>query len=463
MLKPLIAALVFVLSVPAQAQEAPPPAGEPKNFNIAEPTTLKLDNGLNLTLVPFGNVPKITVEAVVRAGELNAEGRTGLTDLLAEMMYEGAGDRDASALALKAADMGGELNISIDDDQTTVSIDVLADFAAPAIALIADVVRAPRLPEDAFERVRQNQLRNLSVSRSQPAPLAREAFHKALYGDHAYGDTLPTEDALNAFTLDELREFHEREFGAQRTHIYVSGQFDPAAIRSAVEANFVDWDRGFEAFTDIPAPAREMRVRLINRPGAPQSTIYLGIPVADASLDESVPLSVMNTLLGGSFISRITANIREDKGYTYSPRSRITQGYRVAHFVQVADVATNATGLSLIEIFKEINRLRAEAPSAEELKLYQNYMSGVFVLRNASPSGLIGQLSNINFHGLPRSRLTNFVADVHAVTPEDVRLAAETYIDPAHMTLVVVGDLSTVEDQLKDVPALKDAPFEIVE
>jgi predicted Zn-dependent peptidase len=173
------------------------------------------------------------------------------------------------------------------------------------------------------------------------------------------------------------------------------------------------------------------------------------MPVPDPSSPDYVALSVTNTLLGGYFSSRITSNIREQKGYTYSPSSQLSSRWRDAYWAEVADVTTAVTGASLKEIFAEIDRLQAEPPPEAELKAVQNYIAGVFVLQNSSRSGIIGQLEYVDLHGLPQDYLKTYVQRVHAVTPQNVQQMASKYIQDGKATIVVVGDRKAISDQIK--------------
>ena len=173
------------------------------------------------------------------------------------------------------------------------------------------------------------------------------------------------------------------------------------------------------------------------------------MPVVDPSNADYVPLVVLNALLGGSFGSRITSNIREQKGYTYSPFSQVSVRRQGAYWAETADVTTTVTGASIKEILGEIDRLRAEPPSASELKGIQNYLAGTFVLQNSSRGGIANQLQFLALHGLPDSYLSGFVARVQAVTPEEVTRLAKAYIRPEQSTLVVVGDRKAIDEQLK--------------
>ncbi|MGA9239071.1 M16 family metallopeptidase, partial [Robiginitalea sp.] len=182
--------------------------------------------------------------------------------------------------------------------------------------------------------------------------------------------------------------------------------------------------------------------------GAPQSTIYYGLPVPDPSSPDYTALDITNSLLGGSFASRITSNIREDKGYTYSPYSSLTSNYKTGIWYEAADVTTEHTGASIAEIKKEIELLQEEPPTQEELDGIINYESGIYVLQNSSPNGIIGQLIFLDTHDLDESFLKDKVANMHGVTPERVMEITRKYIRPENMTLIVVGDKAQIENQI---------------
>jgi len=269
-----------------------------------------------------------------------------------------------------------------------------------------------------------------------------------LYPNHPYGRVYPTEKNVGAFTIDDVKKFYAENFGAARTNIYVVGQFDPAAVRRAVTQGFEGWARGKDPVINVPKPVAERALHLINRPNAAQSTLYVGLPVVDPSSPDYVPFVVMNSILGGSFGSRITANIREQKGYTYSPTSVHSTRYRDAYWVEIADVTTAVTGPSLKEIFFEIDRLQKEPPGSDELRGIQNYLAGIFVIQNSSRQGITGQLAFLDLHGLGDDYLTSYVQRVYAVTPAQVQQIARKYVTTERMAIVVVGDRSTIAEQL---------------
>jgi zinc protease len=199
---------------------------------------------------------------------------------------------------------------------------------------------------------------------------------------------------------------------------------------------------------NVPVLKPQHVLDVTDRPGAPQSTLIVGLPVPPATSPDAVALGVTNALLGGSFNSRITANIREQKGYTYSPRSEISRRYHDGYWAESADVTTQYTGPSLKEIFGEVTRMQKEPVSEPELKGIQNYLSGIFVIQNSNRSALIGQLENVDFQGLGENYLKTYVAKVNAVTPAVVQKMTQDYIKPEEMTIVVVGDKAKIADQL---------------
>jgi predicted Zn-dependent peptidase len=316
-------------------------------------------------------------------------------------------------------------------------------------ALVADVVRNPAFPDSELPRIKDNHLRQLAVTMTQPQPVALQKFRAVLYPNHPYGRVFPTPELVKSFTTADVRKFYQANFGAARAHLYVVGQFDAAAVEKAIRSSFDGWERGAAARVAAPHPESKRAVYLINRPGAPQSTLIIGLPVAGPTSADYVPLLVTNSLLGGSFASRITSNIREQKGYTYSPFSQLSTRNHDAYWAEQADVTTKFTGSSIKEILGEVERLRGTAPSDSELTGIQNYLAGTFVLQNSSRGGIISQLSFINLQGLPDSYLTNWVQHVRSVTPANVQQMTQKYLDPSRMTIVVVGDEKVVGEQVK--------------
>jgi len=441
---------VLFLAVSANAQKQAPPQGSaPKPFNVPPHESYALPNGMKVTLVPYGNLPKVTVSLVVNSGNLNEPAELpGLADLMGNLMKEGTKTRSSKQVAEESANMGGSVDVTVGADESGIATDVLSEFGPKAVALVADVARNPLFPESELPRLKNDLLRQVTIQKSVPQSIALMRFRKLLYGDHPYGTVFATEESIQKSTLADIKKYYETNFGAQRSHLYVAGRFDAAAVRKAIASSFGTWAKGPVPAPDVPQVKPNHTLDLTDRPGAAQSTLYVGLPVPNATSEDNIQLTVTNALLGGSFGSRITSNIREQKGYTYSPSSQVSRRYHDSYWVEIADVTTQYTGPSLKEIFGEVDRLQKEPPSEAELKGIQNFLSGNFILQNSSRGALINQLRFVNLQGLGDSWLSTYVQKVNAVTPKDIQRIATEYIKPEQMTIVVVGDKAKISEQL---------------
>ncbi len=437
------------IPVLAQQKQTPPPGGPPKPFTVPAHETYELPNGMKVTLVPYGNLPKVSLSLVVRTGNLNEPSdMPGLADLAGKLMKEGTTSKSSKQIAEDSANMGGAITITIGVDESAIDTDVLSEFGPRAATLLADVAEHPLFPDSELPRLKNDALRQLSIAKSVPQSMALERFRKILYGDHPYGTVFSTEDSIKRTTVADIKKYYAGNFGAARAHLYVAGRFDSGEMKRAVATAFGAWAKGAVPLINTPTVKPQHVMDVMDRPGAAQSTLIVGMPVPPPTSPDTIPLLVTNALLGGSFGSRITSNIREQKGYTYSPRSEVSRRYHDAYWAESADVTTQFTGPSLKEIFGEIDRLSKEAPSDAELKGIQRYMSGLFVIQNSSRSALINQLRYVDFQGLGEDYLKTYIQKINAVTPSDVQKQTAEYIKPDQMTIVVVGDKAKISEQL---------------
>jgi zinc protease len=444
-----LAACMLVGVVVHAQKEAPPAGGTPKDFVLPARTTVTLNNGVGLTFIPYGLTPKVTVSVRLRSGNVDEQAdEIWLADLTAQMLKEGTATRSAIEVSRAAASMGGSVNVSVGPDVTTIEGDALSERGSDMALLLADIVTHPLLPAAELPRLKNDLTRQLSIALTEPQSLAQAKFLSVLYGDHPYGRALSTEKIIQGFTIDQVKGFYHKNYCGMRAHVYVAGKFDARGVEEALRRGFDEWQKG-EAFTPrVPTPHSERSIYLVDRPGASQSTIYLGLPTINPTNPRYRSLLVMNALFGGSAMSRIFENIRERHGYTYSPYSSVAPHYRDAYWLQIADVGTNVTDSSLIEIFGEIERLQKETPPTTEVQAIENYMAGVFVLQNSSTGGIINQIALLDLHGLPETYLTHAVADIYAVQPGDIQHLAQDYLKTDDMTLVIVGDKKKIEKKV---------------
>jgi len=446
----LSAVLIFSFALAIGQKQSPPVGATPKDFVLPAKKLNQLPNGLKTTMVQYGAIPKVSINMIIKAGNVNeAANEVWLADLTCNLMKEGTKTMDFKTIAKKVAAMGGEINIGVGADQTFVSGSVLSEFAPDLIRIISDVIMNPALPASELDRLKSDLKRQLSVQKTVPQSQAQEKFFATIYKDHPYGRTFPTADMLDSYTLDKVKAFYDNNFGAKRAVIYIVGKFDEGATQKSIEESFSAWKEGPEINYPPVTLTNTNEIGIIDRPNAPQTTVMLGLPTITPKSEDYVALQVTNNLLGGSFGSRITTNIREDKGYTYSPFSTIQNRKGVSVWYEQADVTSEHTGASLQEISKEIKKLQNEPPSKEELEGIQKYMSGIFVLQNSSQGGIITQLNFIEFNGLDDSYLTNRIKNIYSITPEKVSQMTKDHFDYDKMTLVLVGDKKMLDKQIK--------------
>jgi zinc protease len=458
----IVAALLA--ATPALAQDLPaPPIPEPKPFKLPATESFTLPNGMQVTLIPYGVAPKVVVSLRVLAAS-TVEGKdTWLSDLTADMMKEGAAGRSSSQIATAAADMGGDLNVGAGVQTTTITMNVLSEHAPAAIALVGDVALRPTLPDSELARIKTNLQRNLAQALAQPGVLADVALARTVYGpDHVYGRALATPEQIAAYTLADVRRFHSTQFGAKRARLYIAGRFDAAAVKAAITRTFAGWAAGPDPVKTPAAHAPGPKVILVDRKGAAQTTIRIAFTAPLAGAKGDIDMRVMDALLSGAFSSRITKNIREDKGYTYSPGSGTAFQPGDALWTFEADVTPAVTGASLTEVFKEIRTLQTTPPGDVEAKGIRTYLAGLFAIANSTSGAVLNTVATRDNLGLPKDWLENYVPSVLAVTPQQISASAAETLPLGKMTMVVVGDLATVEPQLKALPELKDVPFQTV-
>jgi predicted Zn-dependent peptidase len=453
-MKTFFHAALIALSVSSAAaqRETPPAPGTPKDYKVPRSTTFTLENGMKVTMVPFGRVPKLNAELRVRTGVIDERPNdVSLSSVVADMLLEGTTARSAQDISRLAGSMGGSLGVVPGAEVALISGDALSEFGPQLIALIADVARNPSFAEADLKRILDKHSRDNAISMSQPGTIAQMKFREMMYGTHPFAKLIPTEEMLRSFTVQRVREFHSANYGAARAHLFISGVYDSKALEAAIRGGFESWAAGAAPTENPPILASRQQVAVVDRPNSVQSSIVMGLPAPHPTNPDWVRMNVTDYILGGAFGSRITSNIREDKGYTYSPGSFLWTRKGATIWRESADVTSSATGASLTEIFREIDRLRTEAPPEKELAGIKNNLAGIFVIQNSSRAGLISQLDFADMHGLGPDYLANYVKNIHAVTPEEVRMTAQKYIDPAKMSIAIVGDKKSIESQISKV------------
>lgn len=420
---------------------------------LAVPTvkTARLENGVALKVVEHRELPLVQVTLQLAGGGRLDRETHGLASFVASMIREGAGARDASALQSELAFLGASLNSGADWDNTTVTLRVARRNLEPALDLMADVVLRPTFASADVNRQRDLRLAGHLQQRDQANALAGLAFNKLLFPEgHPYRYSLGG-DSTSTATLDStmVRAFHAGAYRPSRATFTVVGDLSESEARALISRRFGHWPVAGVERTPAPVlvqPTRTeaRRVVLVDKPGAAQSVIMIGTPGLERTTPDYAVIQVMNTILGGSFSSRLMSNLRETKGYTYGVSSGFQWRPLPGAFVTSSSVRTNVTDSSLVEFFKELNALRDQPVSSNELARAQAYIKLGIPGDFESTGQIAGQITSLAAFNLPLTWLQEYVTRIDAVTPEDIQRVARRLIPATNATIVIVGDLARI-------------------
>lgn len=462
----LLAALIAAVPAGLSAQvdrSAPPPLPPLPALRVPVPQTARLANGLELVVVPMHKVPVVDVNLIVRAGSVRDDRNApGLATFTATLLDQGAGRRTAPEIAEQAAFLGAQLRAGASNEWAVVSLHVPKRQLDSALDLMADVVLRPTFSDS--EVMRQRDLRRSAILqlRDQPTAQAPIAFNAIVYGaNHPYGWPLGgTEAATAALSREAVQNFYRTYYRPNVSRIIVVGDVSLAEARALITARFGGWARGEVPALDTPqAPAPAARTfYLVDKPGAAQSVIRIGHVGVQRNSPDYYALRVMNTILGGSFTSRLNQNLRETHGYTYGANSGFTMRRLAGPFVAAASVVTAKTDSSLIEFLKELRRIRDSVVPGEELSKAKAYITLGFPGDFETTFGTAQQFLDLLQNDLPLTTLQGFIAGINRVSAADVQRVARRYVDPDHFAIVVVGDRSQIEAGIR---ALNEGPISL--
>jgi zinc protease len=448
--------LMLALSAaPALAQapdrSAPPKPGPAPSLKLPAIQKRQLGNGVPVWIVELHEVPVAQVDLVLRSGSAADPARKeGLASLMTAMLDEGAGSRDALALADAIDFLGAELTTGGGFDSMSVRLHVPVSRLGEALPLMADVALRPSFPQKELDRLRDERLTVLQQARDEPASIAGAAFNRAVFGAHRYGTgTLGTTATLKSFTVDELRAFHAQHFTPAHAALLVVGDLTPDTVLPLLEQAFGTWKvaestKSAQGALSAPPQVKARNVVLVNKPGAAQSQIRIGWVGVPRSTPDFFAIQVMNTILGGAFTSRLNQNLREQHGYAYGASSVFEMRRAPGPFYAGAGVQTDKTVESLREFFKELEGI-AQAVPPDELAKAKNYVALRFPRRFETTRNIAGQLADVFVYDLPENYFATYVDRIQAVTAADVQRVAKTFVQPGRFAVVVVGDLKTIE------------------
>jgi zinc protease len=454
-----IAALTACTAVPAFSQGTPssfdrtvlPKAGANPAVRIPAWTKTKLSNGATLLVVERHTLPLVTLTMsfVGGANQFEPAGKPGLGSITASMMTEGttlhSGDDISNALQL----LGTTVGFGIGGESGSIAFRSLRAKFEPTLAIMAEELLHPAFPERALERLKQQTIVDLRLDLDRTSGIANVVYPKLLYTTaHPYGRTA-SEESIGAITRDDVVAFHKAFYQPSRAFITVAGDITTADAKAMIEKALAAWPAGGApatfAYPAPPAPG-PTTVYIVDKPDAAQSTFEIGLVGPPRDTPDYYALRVMNNLFGEQFQSRLNANIREAKGWSYGVGSGFSYGRGPGQFSAGGEIQTNKTDSALVEFMREFRGIRGDRPvTEEELATAKAALIQSLPRSLASLGGISGMISEVYVNGLPEDYWTQLQRGINAVTTADIQRVARKYLDADHLTILIVGDRSKIE------------------
>ena len=449
-----VANLMAVAQQPLDRTKVPTPGATPV-LQVPTWTKSELSNGATLIVSERHNLPLVsfTITFVGGSNQFEPAVKRGVAAVTASMLTEGTKTRTGDQLSDALQLLGTNIGAGISGEEGSIGFVSTAKNFEATLAILADMMLNSTFPADALERLRARTLVNLTQARDQPAVVSAQVFSKILYGDaHPYGQRT-TEASVKAITRDDVVAFQKAYFQPGRAIITVVGDVTPMKIKASIEKGLAAWTKAGEkpAFDYPKLPElQKARIYLVDKPGSAQSVVNIGLPGPPRNTPDFFALQVLNTILGGQFQSRLNANIREEKGYSYGVNSGFSYGKGPGAFRAGGAIVGDKTDAALIEFMKEFKGILGEKPiTDDEIKTAKESLIQRLPQGFASVSGISNAITSLATQGLPENYYQTYAKNISAVTKEDLMRVAKRYIDMNHFAIVIVGDRSKIEGPLK--------------
>ncbi|MCW2679147.1 MAG: peptidase domain protein [Frankiales bacterium] len=436
-----------------------PPLAKPRTAKLPSVAERTLENGLRVLAVRRPGVPLAELRLRIPfAGPSGRSGRsfTAQASLLGDTLLSGTDQRDAAQLAADVQALGGQLSASTDADRLGFGGSVLVGGLPGLLGILGEVLTGASYPKREVLGERDRLVQELAIYRSQAAVVAREALLRRLYGDHPYGRELPSAEEVEDVKPSSLRTLHAKRVAPGGSILTIVGDLPPNKAIAHVEAALSGWTASSKAYDTPRLPSTpDQPALLLDRPGAVQTTLRMAASAPSRADADYAPFVLANLVFGGYFSSRWVANIREDKGYTYSPHAQVEHPPAGSRVTISADVSTPTTAPALLETLYELGRVATTAVTQGELDQARRYAVGSLALGTSTQAGLASTLSQLAGAGLGVEYLRDYPKQLAAVTVEDALAAGSRYLAPNRLTTVLVGDVDQVQAPLRTLVDLE--------
>lgn len=436
---------------PVRRDDAPPPTAA-RGFRFPAFLNRRCRNGLRIYAARVPRVPLATLELVFPAGgHWDPPGLPGLATLSASLIDEGTAGSSSLAIARRAEDLGGYLASYAEWDYGAVEVGLLASELKPAFDLLTEVATAPIFPEREIERLKKLRTTELERRRFEPGTLADELLARVLYLGTPYAESpLGTIESVARIGRDEALDFFSRHYPLGSATLIAVGDLDPEALAAEIEEKLGRSPTALAppAAEIVPASRTGTTIHLIDRPDAAQTELRLGHAAVGRRHPDYVPLLLLNTLLGGKFTSRINLNLREQHGFTYGATTRLGGRLGPGPFAVSTAVATESTGAAVREVLFELERIRTEQVSEDEMEETRRYIMGVFPYSSQTLGDVAKRLEVLSIYDLPDDYYDRYLERIASIDRAELLALAHRHIRPEQLAIVAVGPAEQLEPQL---------------
>ena len=450
--------IVAMAAIPTVAQSTLPPVGPERPFAPAARAERTLPNGLQVIALRHATVPKVTAILGIEAGlAVEPAEKAGLAQFVVDLAQEGTTTRSSEQIKREVFGLGASLSGTAGQDVSSFQMRGLNTTLPQMLTILADVVRNPSFPQSELDLLKSTTAQRLQAQTASPQYVNNKLFRQTLFGNHPYARIGVTPETLPAIDRQSIENFHQTYYRPNNAVLIVVGDIAANAVFAAAQKALGGWERrALPETKQAPLPALKGRTLVfVQRPNSVQSSISVGNFTPQRNDPRYYTLQLANQIFGAAFDSRLVRNIREEKGYTYSPGSIFQSMGQGGLYRAVADVRNEVTGATLKEIYAEIDKFRSGGPEAEELNDAKQYTRGLFVLQNASQTGLANTLSTMSTYNLPKDYLETFQRQISQPSAEAIKTGAQMLLGSEDSVVVIVGDYTKVKDQLTGFADIK--------
>jgi len=442
--------LAFTISVNAQVDRTKAPeAGSAPEIKIGDYQSFELKNGLKVFVVENHKIPMVSYSLSLDNDPVLEGDKTGYVIMTGELLRAGTTNRSKDEIDESIDFIGAYLSTSA----SGIYGRSLKKHSEELLDIMSDILYNPAFPQDELEKTKKQWITGLKSQENEPTAIAANVADVLRYGkDHPYGE-LQTEESINSITVDDCKSYYNTYFSPGVAYLIIVGDISMKEAKKQVKKHFAQWES-----KEVPKHKYEFpqgydspKVAVSNRDGAKQSIIEVTYTIdLKPGSEDVIPAKVMNFVLGGgSFSSRLMQNIREDKGYTYGAYSSLSSDELVGKFKASASVRNTVTDSALVQVLKEMNRIRTEKVSEEDLQMMKNVLTGSFSRSLEDPQTVARFALNTAKYNLPKDYYQTYLKKLNAVTPDDVQRVAKKYIRPENAIILAVGDVAQIKAGMK--------------